>query len=96
MLYIGSVSCFVKFEGKTSKNVDDIIRVCHETTLCFYVCFVEFYLFFLDKRHVRGPKILYEHVFVGNVWVNIPKDHPNVLEEGPFMSVQAAKDIPNH
>ena len=42
-----------------------------------------FYMFCLDEIHVTGPKLIYEHVWVRNIWKNIPKDHPRVLEEGP-------------
>ena len=55
-MYIGSVLCFVKFRGQTSNNVHDVRMVCFEMTLCVYVCFVEFYVFVLDKTHVVGPK----------------------------------------
>ena len=32
------------------------------------------------ENHVRYPKISYEHVWVGNVKANIPKDQPKVLD----------------
>ena len=58
---------FVKFEGRTSKNVHDVREVWLETTLCVYVCFVEFYVFISDEIYVRGPKLVYEHVLYGKV-----------------------------
>ena len=50
----------MKFGGQTSKNVHDVQKVCLETTLCVYACFVKFYVFVLDENHVRGTKIIYE------------------------------------
>ncbi len=47
-------------------------------------------MFVFDEIHVRGPKLKYEHVWVGNVLENIPKDHPRVFEEGPFMGAKTA------
>ena len=37
----------------------------------------------LDKIQVRGFKIIYDHIWVGNVREIISKDHQAVLEEGP-------------
>ena len=34
----------------------------------------------LGENHVRGPKLIYEHVLVGNVQENITKDHPRVFD----------------
>ena len=62
MVFKVSVSSFVKFGGQTSKNVHDIRKVCLETTLCIYACFIEFYVFVLDKIHVRGPNS-YTNIF---------------------------------
>ena len=78
----------MQFEGQTSKNVHDVRKVCLETTLCVYACFVKFYVFVLDEINVRGPKIIYDHVWVGNTRLNIPKDHPRVLEERPKVGAQ--------
>ena len=75
----------MKFGDKTSKNFHDVRKVFLETSFCVYVCFVEFYMFFFDEFHVRGRNLLYKHICVGNVMVNIPKDHPRVLEEGPIL-----------
>ena len=51
-------------------------------TKCVYSCVIEFYIFFLDKIHVGGPKLVYEYIWVVNIQANIPKGHPSVLEEG--------------
>ena len=48
----------MKFGGQTSKNVHDVRQVFLETTLCAFASFVEFYVLFLDKIDVRGPKII--------------------------------------
>ena len=58
------MSILVKLRGQTSKNVHDIRKVCLETTLCVYACFIEFYVFVLDEIDMVGPKILYEHIWV--------------------------------
>ena len=58
------------FGGQTLKNVHDVRNVCLETTLCVYVCFVEFYVFVFDETHVVGPKIARKHILIGNVGVN--------------------------
>ena len=39
-------------------------------------------MLFLGEIHVIGAKIIYDHVWVGNIQANIPKDHLRVLEEG--------------
>ena len=57
-VYIGSVSGFVKFWGKTSNNVNDVWKVCLETTLYVYVCFIEYYLFILEEIDIVGPKLV--------------------------------------
>ena len=48
-------------------------------------------MFVLDEIYVRGTKLVYEHMRVGNVHKNIPKYHTWALEEGPFKSAQAVK-----
>ena len=78
----------MNFGGQTSKNVHDVLKVCLEMTLCVLACFVEFYVFVLDEIHVRDSKIVYDHVWVGNVLENVPNDHPRVLEEGPKVGAQ--------
>ena len=40
-------------------------------------------MFILDVIHVRGVKLIYNCILVGNVWEVIPKDHLSVPEEGP-------------
>ena len=67
IVHIGSVSSFEKFGGQTSKNVHDVWNARLEMTLCDYVCFVEFYEFVLDEIDVTGPKIVYNHILIGNV-----------------------------
>ena len=61
----------MKFGGQMSKNVHDVRKVCLQTTLCVWACFIEFYVFVLDEIHVRGPKLIYEHIWVGNVWAQL-------------------------
>ena len=51
-------------------------------------------MLFLDEIHVSGPKIVYNHVWVGNVQEIIPKDHPRVLEEGPKLLAKPVQDSP--
>ena len=58
LVFIGSVSNFVKFGGQTSKKVHDVQKVCIELNLCVNACFVEFCVFVLDEIHVRGPKLV--------------------------------------
>ena len=58
MVYIFSVWCFVKFGGQTCKTVHYVRKVCLETTLCVYACFVEFYVFILDETLVIVPKLV--------------------------------------
>ena len=91
MVFIDSVSSFVKFGGQTSKNVHDVRKVCLKTTLSVYVCFLEFYVFVLGEIHVIWSKLIHDHFWVGNIQENFPKDHPRVLEEGPKVGAQ---DIP--
>ena len=66
-MFIGSVLSFMNFGGQTSKNVHDVQKVCLEMTLCVLACFVEFYVFVLDEIYMRGPKIVYNHILIGNV-----------------------------
>lgn len=47
-----------------------------------FVYFVEFYVF-LYEIDVRGPKLLYGNIRIGNVLAKVPKDKLRVLEEGP-------------
>ena len=67
MVYICSVSSFVMFGGQMFKNVHDVGKLCLETTLRVFACFVEFYVFVFYEIHVRGPKLIYFHVLVGNI-----------------------------
>ena len=52
-------------------------------------------MFVLGEIPVRGPKIVYDNVWVGNVREKIPKDHQRVLEEGPKVVPRQSKDAPN-
>ena len=61
-----------------------------------YTCFVEFYMFVLDKIHVRGSKLIEGYVWVVNIRENIPKDHPRVLEEGPMLVANTAQCSPSY
>ena len=53
-------------------------------------CFVEFYVLVLDHIHVRGPKLVYDNVWVVNFKANIPKDHQGSLGKGPKLVPKAA------
>ena len=74
-MFTSSVLSFVKFGGQTFKNVHDVRKVCLETTLSVFACFVEFYAFVFDETLVIGPKLEYEHVWTGQVGANIRRDH---------------------
>ena len=88
---IGSVLSFVVFGGQTSKNLDDVQKVCFDMTLCVIACFVEFYVFVLDEIYVRGVKIIEDIIWVGKVCKFIPKDQPRVLEEGHKLVAKTSK-----
>ena len=91
MMYIGCVSSFLKFGGQTFKNVHDVLKVCFEMTSCVLESFVEFYAFVLDEIYMECLKLIYENIWIGNVQVKVPKDHPRVLEEGPKFCSQTAQ-----
>ena len=38
---------------------------------CVYACFIEFYAFILDESDVVGPKLVYAHIWVGNIRVRL-------------------------
>ena len=59
IVFIRSVSGFVTFGGQTSKNINDVRKVCLETTLYVLACFVDFYVFIFYEIDVGGPKIIY-------------------------------------
>ena len=82
------------FVGQTTKNVHDIWQVCLGTTLCVLAYFVKFYVSILYEIDVRGPKLVYYHIRVGNILENIPKDQPRVLEEGPIFVAKLPKAVP--
>ena len=90
MVLIGSVSSFVMLGGQTSNNVHEFQKVCLETTLCVYACFIMFYVFVFDEINVVGPKPVYKKVWAGNFRANISNNHPSVLEEGPKLVAKIA------
>ena len=51
-MFLDSVWSFVTYEGQTSKNVHDVLKVCLRKWLCTLLCFTEFYVFFLIKIKV--------------------------------------------
>ena len=64
MVFIGSVTSFVKFRGQMSKNIHDVRKAYLGTTLVVYACFIKFYVFILDSIDVVGTKLVYEHIWV--------------------------------
>ena len=91
-MYIGCVLSFMKFEGQTSKNVHDVRKVCIKITMCVDVWFVDFYVFIADEILLKGPKLVYEYVWV---W-NFPKDNPTFLKKWPMFMSKTAQDSPTH
>ena len=75
------MSSFEKFVGQTSKNIQDVRKVCLEMTLCVFAWFVDLYVFVLDEIDVEGNKLVYKHIWIGKVWVKNPRDQERVLEE---------------
>ena len=53
-------------------------------------------MFVFDESDVRCVKIVYNNFWVGNVWANIPKDQPRVLEEGHVLVAKTAKGSPTY
>ena len=51
-------------------------------------------LLVLEEIYVRGVKLIDNHIWVGNVWETIHKDHPRVLEEGPKLNVKTVPGNP--
>ena len=91
-MFIGSLLSFMKFGGQTFKNVHDVLKVCFEMTSCVLESFVEFYAFVLDEIYMECLKLIYENIWIGNVQVKVPKDHPRVLEKGPFSRSKTAQN----
>ena len=58
-------------------------------TLCVLVCFVEFYVFVFDEVDMRGPKIVYRHIRVGNVLENIFRTNQGSLRKDPSEEAKA-------
>ena len=77
-----------------TKNVQRISKICLWLTLYIEAYFVEFYVFVLDKIHVRGVKLIDGCISVVNVHEIIPKDHRRVLEEGPKITAPAIPGRP--
>ena len=48
----------IKFREVWRSNVHDVRKMCLEMTLCVKACFVEFYMFVLEKIHMRGDKFV--------------------------------------
>ena len=67
-------------------------RCAFETTLCVLECFVEFYVFILDEIGVKDPKLVYDHIRVKNVWVNVLKNQPRTLHLSQRLSRPASID----
>ena len=55
-----------------------------KTTLCVLTYFVEFYVLVLDEIHVRGLKLIYENVSVGNVREKFPRTIQGSLRKDPL------------
>ena len=53
-----------------------------------------FYVFVLYEIHVKGVRLVYNYVWIGNIQENIPKDKPRVLEEGPKLEVKTVPVSP--
>ena len=71
----------MEFRGQMSKNVHDVEKVSLATTLSVLACLIKFYVLFQDETYVGGPKLVYEHIRVGNIQENNPRDHPRVLRK---------------
>ena len=84
----------MNFEDQTSKNVHDVWKVFLETTFGVLAYFSDFLVFVLDNIDVGGPKILYKHIRVEDVFVKVPKDQQRVLQEGPFSRAKTVQNTP--
>lgn len=58
--------------------------------MTFYVlvCFVEFYVFFLDEIDMGGTKLIYDYIIFVNIQVKVTKDQPMVFDDGLFIWVK--------
>ena len=63
--------------------------------LCVYACSVEFYVFVLDENHVVGPKLVCEHIWVGNVRVRLHIGPTRGSKGGPQLGAQHCQVVPN-
>ena len=93
MVFIGSMSSFMKFGGQTCKNVHDVWKNCLETTLCVYACFVKFYVFALDKIDMVGPKLVYKHIWDGNFRVRLHVGSTRGPRGGPKSRLKVARQL---
>ena len=93
-VFIVSVSCFMKVGGQTSKNDPDIRKVCLETTMCVLACFVEFYVFIFDEIDRGDPKLVYEHILVGNVQEKVPRTIQGSIRKDIFLSQSCPRSTP--
>lgn len=57
---------FMRFGGQLNKNVYDVGKVIFEVTFCFLACPIKFYVFIFGTTDMRGPKLIYVHIRVGN------------------------------
>lgn len=71
IVLIWCVSCFAMIGGLTSKNINDVWKVCLGSTLLVYVCFVEVCIYFLDETYVIRPKLVCKNMWVANVRVRL-------------------------
>ena len=51
-------------------------------------------MFVLDEINVSVHILIEDHVWVVNVWENIPKDQPRVFDEGPILVAKTAQGSP--
>ena len=95
MVYIGSVSCFLKFLGQTLKNVHDVWMMFLEMTLCVELCFIEIYVFIFEETHVVGYKIMFIYVWFGNVWVRLHVGPARAPKLGPQPRAEYCQVVSN-
>ena len=79
-----------KFCDVHRSNVHDVRKVCLEMTLCVFACFIQCYALVLDEIYMRGHKLVYDNIRVGNIKENIPKG--GTLYKRKKLSRPAPKD----
>ena len=57
MVFIESVSSFLKFAGQTSNKGHNVQKICLETIVFVYAYFIKFYKYFFYEIHVEGTKL---------------------------------------